>query len=519
MHPRIAAGMLAAALVLAGCRKQETPQAAAVVAEKPRPATVEVVKESERSPHFRAVTSQLELGGTLFGYADVDGDVLKVAGYLQTIFGEVAKIQPEAAVLGRQDFAEMARILGLTDIKALGLSSVPDGTGYFRNRVFVYAPGERRGLLAGLGGPPKPFARLDLAPAGTDVYSEAELDLAEIYATIRELVRKSAGEEASNLMEGALRQAGEKAAISLLGLIQGWKGHSVLVLRTDPERNLTLPGENGLTVPYFSMLLGIDGIAPALEKALQASPLLAMREEGGVKAFAMRQRLPIEDVSPVLAIEGSTLYFATSPGFLAVCLQRKGGLAREAAFTEAVAQVGAEGNGLAYVSPRFFRRFRQLTELNPGQPAEVRRVLEMMVSLVPPVDRPLVSIRTNLPEGILVRSYQNRSLKQDVAVMAVYNPASIGLMAAMAIPAFQKVRTASQEKAVLNNLRQLAAAADQYYLENGVDQATYDQLVGPDKYIRTIQAVAGEDYRNLEFKLGRRLEVTLGSGKVVGYDP
>ena len=43
----------------------------------------------------------------------------------------------------------------------------------------------------------------------------------------------------------------------------------------------------------------------------------------------------------------------------------------------------------------------------------------------------------------------------------------IGLLAAMAIPAFQKVRQSSQDKAVLNNARQLAAAADQYFLENG----------------------------------------------------
>ena len=44
----------------------------------------------------------------------------------------------------------------------------------------------------------------------------------------------------------------------------------------------------------------------------------------------------------------------------------------------------------------------------------------------------------------------------------------IGLLAAMAFPAFQKVRQSSQDKAVLNNARQLSAAADQYFLENGV---------------------------------------------------
>ena len=47
----------------------------------------------------------------------------------------------------------------------------------------------------------------------------------------------------------------------------------------------------------------------------------------------------------------------------------------------------------------------------------------------------------------------------------------IGLLASMAIPAFQKVRTNSQDKAVLNNARQLSAASDQYYLENGVSTA------------------------------------------------
>jgi type IV pilus assembly protein PilA len=37
----------------------------------------------------------------------------------------------------------------------------------------------------------------------------------------------------------------------------------------------------------------------------------------------------------------------------------------------------------------------------------------------------------------------------------------IGLLAAMAIPAFNKVRETSQDKAVLNNLREIASAAQQ----------------------------------------------------------
>ncbi len=70
----------------------------------------------------------------------------------------------------------------------------------------------------------------------------------------------------------------------------------------------------------------------------------------------------------------------------------------------------------------------------------------------------------------------------------------IGLLAAMAIPAFQKVRTTSQQKTITNNLRQLASAADQYFLEEGLTTVTSGELVGSDKYVKEVSAVAGETY-------------------------
>ena len=70
----------------------------------------------------------------------------------------------------------------------------------------------------------------------------------------------------------------------------------------------------------------------------------------------------------------------------------------------------------------------------------------------------------------------------------------IGLLAAMAIPAFQKVRASSQDKAVLNNMRQLGAAADQYFLEFGTASADLTSLVGSSAYIKALNTVANEAY-------------------------
>ncbi len=71
----------------------------------------------------------------------------------------------------------------------------------------------------------------------------------------------------------------------------------------------------------------------------------------------------------------------------------------------------------------------------------------------------------------------------------------IGLMAAMAIPAFQKVREASIGKVCLNNLRQYSAAFDQYVLENGRPPRDLTKLVGPGAFIKhPLACPAGGEY-------------------------
>ena len=89
---------------------------------------------------------------------------------------------------------------------------------------------------------------------------------------------------------------------------------------------------------------------------------------------------------------------------------------------------------------------------------------------------------------------QNHSNKGFTLVEIMIVVVIIGLLAAMAIPAFQKVRQSSQDKAVLNNARQLSAAADQYVLENGVSTVTLSNLVGSANYVKALNLVANETY-------------------------
>ena len=95
----------------------------------------------------------------------------------------------------------------------------------------------------------------------------------------------------------------------------------------------------------------------------------------------------------------------------------------------------------------------------------------------------------------------------------------IGLLAAMAIPAFQKVRQSSQDKAVLNNARQLSAASDQYFLENGVSTVGSADLVGATNYVKAVNTVASETYPT-DYTQGVTITIAgIAGARTVTYAP
>ena len=93
-------------------------------------------------------------------------------------------------------------------------------------------------------------------------------------------------------------------------------------------------------------------------------------------------------------------------------------------------------------------------------------------------------------------------------------------MGFLIVQSFRQVRHNSQDKSVLCNLRQLAAAGSQYFLENDDKEwCTYDGLVGQKKYLTTVQTIQGEDYRE-DFPLRKgfmEISVTTERGHVITY--
>tara|TARA_B110000208_G_scaffold51959_1_gene68203 strand:- start:5199 stop:5546 length:348 start_codon:yes stop_codon:yes gene_type:complete len=113
---------------------------------------------------------------------------------------------------------------------------------------------------------------------------------------------------------------------------------------------------------------------------------------------------------------------------------------------------------------------------------------------------------------------QNKSKKGFTLVEIMIVVVIIGLLVVMAVPTFQNVRETSQSKMILNNLRQIALAADEHFRESGTTTATRADLIGNDKYIKSLTQVAGETYTFPITTSTKQLSATPTDGNTVEYD-
>jgi Zn-dependent protease with chaperone function/competence protein ComGC len=158
--------------------------------------------------------------------------------------------------------------------------------------------------------------------------------------------------------------------------------------------------------------------------------------------------------------------------------------------------------------------FVSLHELTSTYPTLSRRVTDLMAlydgrTVRPPDRNPFAYFFALLMPG---GSIASGGPVVGMMIMIIM----IGLLAAMAIPAFQKVRDASQAKVCINQERLLAAALEQYRLENGKPAQKWEDIAGPGKTIATMPVCLLGGTYTASYKDGEGYSVTCS---IPGHDP
>jgi hypothetical protein len=438
---------LGAILALASCKDDPAakppsselkPAAASTVASADG---LNLVSGAGRSKHFDAVASHLQIGGDIFGYIDIDGDVEKLADLARDFLKKApaGELPPHIEKL---DFTKVLSDLGLDGVEALGMSSYKNGDLY-HNRAFVYVPAGRQGLLKVLGGDAGPFAAHSLAPADSDLVIEQTLNVKAVYEVVSKMVMHFGGEEGYAEFRSKMGEINPQIGLSMADLFGKLNTRLTMVGRVHPDKPLEIP-DAPVKIPSFDFLVALDELGWLYEKVtgnmkaeMPADQVAQMFITGDGYEKIGLPPMPSPDMAimqPVIHhdITNKRIYLASSQAFLDECLAGKTKLADSADFKSATAGLPAEGNGLSYVSSDLMKAVRGLYEeavgsAEGGMGAQGTAFISLFAMAMPESDHGQAEVSVNEKDGIFLSSNSTASMKQGLVIGAASFLGAAGL--------------------------------------------------------------------------------------------
>ena len=292
---------------------------------------IDVVPKEHRSAHFERVVKHLDMGGTVFMYMDIEGDVKSAAEFVNNLIKHIPQ-KEEDQRLANVDAVKIAQQLGLNTIVAGGLSSYRDGKIY-RNKAFVCNQGPREGLMLICGGAPHTLEVPRRAPQNADVVFENDLNLKAVYDMVMAVLRDIASNEADQLASKVDEKIPE-FSFTYREIINQLNTRVIGVIRIDKDKTFSLPTVP-IALPYTELLFGFDNMGflfDAVQEKLKSMPLVQATEDGALKLLEPFMALPgnLGGYRPVLAKDSKTnrLWFATNRTFLKEYFSEKAALAQ-----------------------------------------------------------------------------------------------------------------------------------------------------------------------------------------------
>jgi len=398
---------------------------------------------------FETVSRQLDPGGVLYGYVSVDGDLTAIGGFVNSFMDDLRKVEPDVPLV---NVPALLKITGLDAVSAVGFSSkrIRDG---FRNKTYVHVPKGRKGLLRILGGESKPFDVVKLAPAGTDIAIEQDLNLKVVYEAIQEAMTTVMGEQGKAMVQGAVKEPMPPFPFTMEKILSDMDTQVTIIVDADPAKMVPVPDEEGLKVPQMNAAVLIDGLGWIADDVVKAFEPMLAQGGPGVPPFEVIKdanwvgmQLSIEAAgfgreekeiltifggeSPLLAHHrpSGKLILATGKGFAEKLFSPKPGLANDPVFQKTMKGLPMEGTGLSYFSPDTFRILREVFEkandLENPVGKENKRTDRLMATtfinlFLPKNARGEGSVTTNTKDGLLTVSNSAHSQKSSLLMGGV----------------------------------------------------------------------------------------------------
>lgn len=456
--------------------------------------------------NFEEASAHIDLDGSMLGYMNFEGDGLEIGTALNEIYQQILASTPQMPPIP-VDFNLLIENLGFGSLKAIAMSSKDVEPGLCHNRSITLLNGAPQGLFRIYNTEPLTFTAADKAPADATGAITASVNIGALRDTSTQVMQQIMGPMGAGLIQQQLTQVIPGSDISYneaIDLLSGkWDAFWLQSYGEDfqQEFKFWVSIEDG-----GSALARLQSIAENLgavfiedDNTLKANLSAVLGEEA---PFGLYLEAPKQSGELIIYSHSDWTPNSDAPR-----------LNESQAFKNFANRLPRKAMAFNYSKGADLAPITASLSALPQAAQYIEAAQSALNLFIGDFLKPSMAVTYMDGENMVSDQYASFSAKQ--VIMTFPTIAAGGIGAAMAIPAFNKARTPSQEKAVTNNLRQIAAAADQYFLEEGKTSVRIENLVGPNKYIRELNPVAGESYEGMIIEAGTDISVTLGNGEVI----
>jgi hypothetical protein len=467
---------LALLLTISGCDQSST------VGPSAKPAVAPAEPTS-----FHEVTSQLDPGGSLYGYLStsqwLDGLAGKVNDWREPVLSlpELGSAERANANKAFDLATRLIRDSGLESITGVGISGIALERGFYQTKFVIHrkpaaAPGH---LWTLFGEKPRPLDELDWLPADTAWAAFSDFDGAATWKALREIVAQSGFSEATQGLDELNGQVQGMTGKSLDELMSslGTAGGAFLTLHSANRVTIPLPNGPALEIPEPGLVIAIrvkdDTLFNVIDHALQSNPSVIRSDTADLRMRVLPIPLPLPVALRVtVARQGNHLFLATSDelvkNLLAVKAGSQPGLKTTDEFKRLAKGLPVTGNSLAFVGQRLGDVVQKVQGAILSQASQPggdvpAALLQKVFAFSRPVSS--LAVSQNTPKGSLTVAHGTQQPADVVILPLVVAP--VAIVAGMTLPALAQAKTKAQSISCVNNLKQMGLAARIYATDHG----------------------------------------------------
>jgi len=420
------------------------------------------VKLSDR---LAKIGSHLGEGGVHYSVTDGEGDMEAMAIFLD----EMIRSLPDADIPEGLKFQSAGKDLGVYQVLGTGTSSSRQGE-YWHNRTFWLTAGKHDGLLSLLGGTGVEAVAPSLAPIGTDLVLETELDLRQVVPVLKKMV-KAVDAQASGELEGALAEPLTDGGEPIGKILPKISVRLTVGLWLDDEKQVELMPGLKLPAPHLFARLDRAKVLWELISSELKDESEVIKKDGETTYLGPEEETPFGKMRPHLVWneKSDQLWFSLFDDTLKVCRGEGKKLKDDPQFQAATNGLSADKNNMnAYVSARALELIKQGAGIAKMMNEEAAVAVSMVEEVLKRADSKngYALTLSLLEDGILVGS--NSAFPNKGSSMAgPGGVAGIAVLAGLATPAILKAKKNADKAREINNMRQLSIALIAYDADFG----------------------------------------------------